>query len=162
MISASQLHGASILPDNTKSGVAMTPVHAHLTRSESVPSKLRRLVESLVREQGADLALLDDMPSGWLQHSDLILLPESAFSLPAWDALGPRLWDCVAEVVMSQSSSNLLNTPSCAYTQAAGVARVARQARIDTGGFRQSRAVMLRGPADLQCVHVDNGIKYIL
>ena len=65
-----------------------------------MPSKLRRTVEALLQEQGADPALLDDLPSGWLQHSDLILLPEASFSQPAWEDLGPRLWDCVAEVCM--------------------------------------------------------------
>ncbi|GBN66174.1 tRNA wybutosine-synthesizing protein 2 [Araneus ventricosus] len=83
--------------------------------------------------------LLDDIPSKWEKHGDLILLPASSFQNELWSNLGERLWDIVAEALRCQ--------------------RVARKYSINNDDYRSPQVEILKG-SDGWVLHIDNKIKY--
>lgn len=106
---------------------------------------LRSAVERLLRTHGAPTALLDDLPRRWERLGELLLLPASSFSAPGWSALPqPELWACVAAALSAS--------------------RLARQAVVDAGPLRHSRATLLHPPgcADGWTTVRENGVVYCL
>ena len=101
---------------------------------------LKASAASLLAAHGLPKELVSEVPRRWEMHGDLVMLPETAYRGAGWDGIpGAELWSSVAGTLSAK--------------------RVARKARIDAGGFRESQAVLLHGK-DSEVVHVDNGIKY--
>nr|XP_030128252.3 tRNA wybutosine-synthesizing protein 2 homolog isoform X1 [Taeniopygia guttata] len=115
---------------------------------DAVPSRAarrrppaRRLLQELRRllPAGCPPELERDLPHAWQRHGDLLLLSEECFSGPAWERLGPELWETVASAL--------------------GARRVARRGRVMPDGMRTPSVTLLLGQHGW-VEHVDNGIRY--
>ncbi|KAF8794077.1 tRNA wybutosine-synthesizing protein 2 like protein [Argiope bruennichi] len=101
----------------------------------NLKNKLLNEIEKLKLDKN----LLDDIPSKWEKHGDLVLLPASSFQNKLWSLLGGRLWDIVSEALKCQ--------------------RVARKYTITNDNFRSPQVEILKG-CDGWVLHIDNKIKY--
>ena len=113
----------------------------HKTLRSSIEQVLSQLEPPMSREKCEKL--LCEVPTSWVRHGDLVVLPARAFNSEDWRRIIsnlPNFWNTVAVSL------------SCA--------RLARDAEIACDGHRASRAVMLRG-TDPWVQHIDNGIKYV-
>ncbi|OWK56192.1 tRNA wybutosine-synthesizing protein 2 [Lonchura striata] len=115
---------------------------------DAVPSRAarrrppaRRLLQELRRllPAGWPAELERDLPHAWQRHGDLVLLSEDSFSHPAWERLGPELWETVASAL--------------------GARRVARRGRVMPDGMRTPSVTLLLGQHGW-VERVDNGIRY--
>tara|TARA_A100001015_G_scaffold194510_1_gene216830 strand:+ start:1640 stop:3112 length:1473 start_codon:yes stop_codon:yes gene_type:complete len=82
------------------------------------------------------------VPQRWERHGDLVVLPSTAFRGERWHST-PMQRDALYDAVCG----------------ALNATRLARQAPIDPGGRRESRAVLLKGDSGV-VTHCDNGISY--
>ena len=130
------------------------PLRARPPAAEDTPAaRVRRGVASVLERGGcgkpAADRLLATLPSKWEKLGDLAMLPseslpEAALAAAAPDASQQReIWGVVRAGL--------------------GVQRLARQAAVDSGVMRQSRAVLLdaQDGADGWVTHRENGITYI-
>jgi tRNA G37 N-methylase Trm5 len=105
---------------------------------------MRAAVAPLLAAAGAPAALLDDLPKRWEKLGDVALLPEACLRDARWEPLHAALWPAVAAAL--------------------GVRRLARQAAVDPGPRRSSRAVLLHPPG-AACGWTtvrENGVSYTL
>jgi tRNA wybutosine-synthesizing protein 3 len=105
---------------------------------------MRAAVAPLLAAAGAPAALLDDLPRRWEKLGDVALLPEACLRDARWEPLHAALWPAVAAAL--------------------GVRRLARQAAVDPGPRRSSRALLLHPPgATCGWTTVrENGVSYTL
>ena len=47
---------------------------------------------------GLPVALVSEAPTAWERHSDVLVLPASAFASPHWAAAPPQFWQDIAQV----------------------------------------------------------------
>jgi len=81
------------------------------------------------------------LPSHWMKHGDLIVLPSNSFDGPEWDDLiCPELWGCVATSL--------------------GARRLAREDHVINNDYRTPSCVLLLGN-DGWVEHVDNKVCYV-
>jgi tRNA wybutosine-synthesizing protein 3 len=92
---------------------------------------LRAAVAGLLSAHNAPAALLDDLPRRWEQLGDVALLPASCLHDARW-----------------AQHAGLLDAVWPAVAAALGVRRVARQAAVDPGPRRSSRAVLVWPPGE--------------
>ncbi|GFT50337.1 tRNA wybutosine-synthesizing protein 2 homolog [Nephila pilipes] len=100
---------------------------------------LRNHLSETLAELKLSNKLLDDIPSKWEKHGDLILLPASSFQNKTWSLLGDRLWEIISLVFKCN--------------------RVARKYAINDDDFRSPCVEILKG-SDGWVLHIDNKIKY--
>ena len=108
---------------------------------------MRASVAALLSASGAPAALLDDLPRRWELLGDVALLPESC--------LGDARW---------AQHAGLLDAVWPAVAAALGARRLARQAAVDPGPRRSSRAVLVYPPGET-CGWTrvrENGLTYTL
>ncbi|XP_046558610.1 tRNA wybutosine-synthesizing protein 2 homolog [Haliotis rubra] len=103
--------------------------------------KLKRHVGQLLADSGRVVSpeLLEDLPSRWEKHGDLILFSNSAFTSDVWSQLGFPLWRVVCQCL--------------------GGSRLARKSSVSADGFRSPQVALLYGD-DSWVEHEDNGIRY--
>ncbi|GIY95922.1 tRNA wybutosine-synthesizing protein 2 homolog [Caerostris extrusa] len=99
---------------------------------------LKNNLSDLLVKLGLDI-IVDDIPSKWEKHGDLILLPASSFQNEMWSILGEELWNAAAMALKCN--------------------RIARKFPINNDDFRSPRVEMLKG-SDSWVLHIDNKIKY--
>ncbi|KAF5729052.1 Met-10+ like family protein / kelch repeat-containing protein putative isoform 1 [Tripterygium wilfordii] len=100
---------------------------------------MREAVASLIKPFHLSEGLLAQLPTRWERLGDIVVLPVSSFTDPAWDSIGDELWPSIARS---------LNT-----------SRLARQGRVAPTGTRDSTLEMLVGD-DGWVDHRENGILY--
>ncbi|CAG5116343.1 unnamed protein product [Candidula unifasciata] len=101
--------------------------------------RLRDEIGQLLKLYGISEELLNEVPSKWEKHGDLVIIPTHSFSSSKWAAIGDQLWEVVAKCLACR--------------------RLARHSAIANNGFRSSRVIMLIGQNG-EVTHVDNGIRY--
>lgn len=103
----------------------------------------RTLADQLIDSFGAILgstSFSHDLPKKWEKHGNLVLLPESCFTMEIWQKIDENdLWSKVAKHF--------------------GVARIAKKGRICSDGHRTPQVDMLLG-IDTWVCHIDNKIRY--
>ncbi|XP_060600800.1 tRNA wybutosine-synthesizing protein 2 homolog [Ruditapes philippinarum] len=83
--------------------------------------------------------VINDIPTHWERHGDLVLIPGSTFTLPIWLQLGTEFWPTV--------------------TRSLSCKRIARKCLVSVDQYRTPQVIMLYGDNGW-VEHVDNGIKY--
>ncbi|KAJ4980614.1 hypothetical protein NE237_031451 [Protea cynaroides] len=122
--------GGSILEDKV----------VRVRKSPRSPLKIMsEAVGYLLEDRGLPQHLLEQLPTRWERLGDIVVLPVSSFSDPAWDLIGDELWSIVAKSL--------------------GARRLGRQGRIAPTGTRDGTLEILVG--DNGWVdHHENGIIY--
>ena len=137
-------------------GVHYTLTHAQLPPSKSavartktssavLKSSLETLLSELEPPVGSEMIekLMEDIPTSWERHGDLVVLPPRAFVSGEWKEVKRRavdFWGTVAKALECN--------------------RLAQDSQISRDGFRSSSAVLLRG-SDPWVEHSDNGVRYV-
>jgi tRNA wybutosine-synthesizing protein 3 len=114
-------------------------------RTISPASVLRASVSQLLLAHGAPQELLCDLPTRWERLGDMVLLAPASLADARWALLpAEQLWAAVAAAL--------------------GARRLARQARVDPGELRKSRATVLHPPgcSDGWTEQKENGVVYCL
>uniref|UniRef100_A0A0B7AUP4 tRNA(Phe) (4-demethylwyosine(37)-C(7)) aminocarboxypropyltransferase n=1 Tax=Arion vulgaris TaxID=1028688 RepID=A0A0B7AUP4_9EUPU len=118
----------------------------HLPFSKAVKIKqnrpasvLQSEIKCLLKHYGLSEQLLDEVPSKWERHEDLVIIPANSFASPEWSLMGNKLWHVVAKCLICK--------------------RLAHHSTVANDRFRSSKVVMLLGD-NCEVIHVDNGIKY--
>jgi len=83
--------------------------------------------------------LLEDLPSKWDIHCDLIMFPSTSFTCDYWNTTTENLWKMIANIF--------------------GVRRIALKSKIVSDDYRTPQVVMKLGDNGI-VQHVDNGIRY--
>lgn len=110
------------------------------TSERSPYQELRKRLEQLLPSVGGDAReLLSQIPKRWEKHGDLVVLPSTAFTDPAWERLGARLWRVCCGAL--------------------GCNRIARDGPVSADGYRTPTARLLWG-RDARVVRRDDGIRY--
>ncbi|KAL4225371.1 tRNA wybutosine-synthesizing protein 2 [Mactra antiquata] len=120
--------------------------HENLPKSKKLSVKSPHTVmidrlKSLVIDSGHNWTdkLHEDIPSHWERHGDLVLIPDTTFTLTVWKSIGDKVWENVVESL--------------------GCKRLACKSKISIDGYRTPQVYMLYGDNGL-VEHVDNGIRY--
>ncbi|BFZ04135.1 hypothetical protein BsWGS_07174 [Bradybaena similaris] len=116
------------------------PISKKAKVQQSNPAvRLQDELWQLLTLHGMSKELLNEVPSKWERHGDLVIIPAYTFSSPEWAAMGDRLWEVVARCLACK--------------------RLAHHSAVANNGFRSSKVIMRLGQNG-EVTHVDNGIRY--
>lgn len=83
--------------------------------------------------------ILSDIPSKWDIHNDLVMFPDTSFTLEVWETLPQPFWTGIADIMR--------------------VKRIAVKSRIKNDNFRTPKMKLVLGD-DVIVKHIDNGVCY--
>jgi len=83
--------------------------------------------------------ILSDIPSKWDIHNDLVMFPDTSFTLEIWESLPQSFWTGIADIMR--------------------VKRIAVKSRIKNDNFRTPKMKLVLGD-DVIVKHIDNGVCY--
>lgn len=122
----------------------------YISNSKLFPAKAKTHFQkliSLIQDHLKDVeisekekeALLQDLPNKWEIHCDLIIFPNTSFTIEYWEHQPVEFWGKISEIF--------------------GVKRIALQSKVGPDGFRTPGVVIKLGDSGI-VQHIDNGITY--